>query len=296
MPNKLTATTDTKEKALPPLPEREGIRAKHRMNLAMPMLPAVPAPVRRAAHSEIRRIITRRSGWMLAAICAAIGLVMTLLSAQTGSGPQSSGQIATGTATVGLYLALLVAVVASAVSGAGGTGGEYRYESMPLTVLFIPDRDLLFGAKLGVAAVYSLLLGLSAEIGSAIGLAALGHDKIVFGPQLVGAFGGGLLAAVCWALIGASLGLLLRSTAIAVTAVIGWCLVAEPLIWLIIKGIGIPSFAVLLPDSATIGTVAVGSFTRSPFLAPSAASAVVLILWTSAAGFAAWWYLRKREM
>lgn len=266
------------------------------MNLTMPTLPTVPVPVRRAAHSEIRRISTRRSGWMLAAICAALGLVVTLLSAGVGSGPQSSGQIATGTATVGLYLALFVAVVASAVTGAAGTGGEYRYGSMPLTVLFTPDRDLLFGAKLGVAAAYSLLLGLSAEVGAALGLAALGRDKIVVGQQLVGAFGGGLLAAVCWGLIGASLGLLMRSTAMAVTAVIGWCLVAEPLLWLILKGVGIPSFAVLLPDSASIGTVAVGSFTRSPFLAPSAASAVVLILWTATAGFAAWWYLRKREI
>ncbi|MGF6883359.1 ABC-2 type transport system permease protein [Nocardia sp. GAS34] len=265
------------------------------MNLTMPALPTVPVPVRRAAWSEIRRISTRRSGWVLVAVCGAIGLVTTLLSAQVGSGPQSSGQIATGTATVGLYLALLVAIVASAVTGALSTGAEYRYESMPLTALFIPDRDVLFGAKLGVAAAYSLLLGLSAEIGAALGLAALGRDKIQFGPQLVGAFGGGLLAAVCWGVIGASLGLLVRSTAIAVTAVIGWCIVAEPLIWLVARGVGIPGFAVLLPDSATIGAVAVGSFSRSPFFAPSAASAVVLILWTAAAGFAAWWYLRKRE-
>jgi|GEM_PF-456293 len=262
----------------------------------LPTLPTVPVPVRRAAHSEIRRITTRRSGWMLAAACAAIGFVVTLMSAGVGSGPQSSGQIATGTATVGLYLALIVAAAASAVTGALHTGGEYRYESLPLTALFIPDRDLLFGAKLGVAAAYSLLLGLSAEIGAALGLAALGRDKIQVGRELIGAFGGGLLAAVCWGLIGASLGLFLRSTALAVTAMIGWCIVAEPLIWLIVKGAGIPSFAVLLPDSATIGTAAVGSFSHSSFLAPSAASAVVLVLWTAAAGALSWWYFRKREI
>lgn len=257
-------------------------------------VPAVPVAVRRAAHSEIRRIGTERSGWLLAAFCAAIGLVTALVSAGSGSGPQSGGQIATGTATVGLYLALIVAIAASAVTGALGTGGEYRYESMPLTALFIPDRDLLFGAKLGVAAAYSLIIGLSAELGAAVGLLALGRGKVQFGLVLVGASGGGLLAAVCWGVIGASLGLLLRSSALALTAMIGWCVVAEPLIWLIVKGIGSPGFAVLLPDSATIGTVAVGSFTRSSFLAPSAVSVVVLLLWTAAAGALSWWYLRKR--
>ncbi len=258
-------------------------------------LPEVPVAVRRAAYSEIRRYSTRRSGWMLAAICAAVGLVISLVSAYTGSGPQSSGQIATGTATVGLYLALLVALVASAITGALSTGGEYRYESMPLTALFIPDRDLLFGAKLAVAAAYSLVLALSAEIGAALGLLALGRDKVDFGLRLVGVFGGGLLAAVCWGVIGASLGLLLRSESLAILAFIGWTIVAEPLLWLIVKGIGIASVAVLLPDSATIGAVAVGSFTRSSFLAPSAPSAVVLILWTAALGALSWWYLRKRE-
>jgi ABC-2 type transport system permease protein len=259
-------------------------------------IPVVPVAVRRAAHSEIRRVTTQRSGWLLAAVCAVIGLITALASAGSGNAPRSSDQIATGTATIGLYLALTVAVVASAITGAQSTGGEYRYESLPLTALFTPDRNLLFGAKLGVAAAYSLILGLAAEISAGLGLLALGRDKVDFGLRLTGVLGGGLLAAICWGVIGASLGLLLRSSAIAVVAIIGWVVVAEPLIWLIVKGIGTPGFAVLLPGSATIGTVAVGSFTRSSFLAPSAVSAVILLVWTSALGTVSWWYLRKREL
>ncbi|WP_084530811.1 hypothetical protein [Nocardia miyunensis] len=272
------------------------------MNLTMPTLPKLPSlsqiplPVRRAAYSEIRRVTTQRSGWLLPAFCAAIGLVTGLVSAGTGSAPQDGGQIATGTVTVGLYLAVLVAVVAAAVSGASATGAEYRYESMPLTALFVPDRDLRFGAKLGVAALYSLALGLAAEIGAGIGLAILGHSEVQFGLRLTGVLLGGLLAAVCWGVIGASLGLLLRSTGLAVTAMLGWCLVAEPLLWLIVRGIGIPGIAVLLPDSATIGTAAVGSFSHSSFLSPGAVSAVVLIIWTAAGGALSWWKLRERDM
>ncbi|MFF3566207.1 hypothetical protein [Nocardia jiangxiensis] len=272
------------------------------MNLTMPRLPKlptlsqIPLPVRRAAYSEIRRVTTQRSGWLLPAFCAAIGLVTGLVSAGTGSGPQDGGQIATGTATVGLYLAVLVAVVVAAVSGASATGAEYRYESMPLTALFVPDRDVRFGTKLGVAALYSLVLGLAAEIGAGIGLAILAHSEVQFGLRLTGALLGGLLAAVCWGVAGASLGLLLRSTGLAVTAMIGWSLVAEPLLWLIVRGIGIAGIAVLLPDSATIGVAAVGSFSHSPFLAPGAVSAVVLIIWTAAVGALTWWKLRERDL
>ncbi|WP_153410660.1 ABC transporter permease [Nocardia macrotermitis] len=262
----------------------------------LPPLPQIPVPVRRAAYSEIRRVITQRSGWLIPAGCAGSGLITGLISGGTGSGPRDGAQIATGTVTVGLYLAVLVAVIAAAVSGAAATGAEYRYESISLTALFIPDRDLRFGAKLGVTALFSLVLGLAAEIGAGVGLALLGHSEVQFGLRLTGVLLGGLLATVCWGVIGASLGLLLRSTGLAVTAMVGWCLVAEPLLWLITRGIGIPGFAVLLPDSATIGTVAVGSFSHSPFLSPGAVSAVVLILWTAATGALTWWKLRQREI
>jgi ABC-2 type transport system permease protein len=262
----------------------------------LPPLPEIPLPIRRAAYSEIRRVTTQRSGWLLPAFCAAAGLITALVSAGTGSGPQDDGQIATGTATVGLYLAVLIAAIAAAGSGAQATGAEYRYESLPLTSLFIPDRNVMFGAKLGAAALYSLVIGLAAEIGAGIGLAVLGHSEVQFGLRMTGVLLGGLVTVVCWGVIGASLGLLLRSTSIAVTAMIGWCLIAEPLLWLIVRGIGIPGIAVLFPDSATIGTVAIGSFSHSAFLSPGAVSAVVLILWTGAAGAASWWYLRQREI
>lgn len=67
-------------------------------------------------------------------------------------------------------------------------------------------------------------------------------------------------------MIGAGLGLLLRAVVPAVAVLAGWLLIVEPLLWLVLQGIGIPGVAVLLPGSATISTVAVGSFPTSPFL------------------------------
>ncbi|MFI5777849.1 ABC transporter permease [Nocardia sp. NPDC051570] len=260
------------------------------------MILTVPTEVSRAAMSEARKLTTLRWPWLLIALCAMVGLLAAIVTATVGTGPQARADLATGTASLGLYVGLAVAIGAALIGAAIGAGGEYRDASMPLTALFTADRDLLFGAKLGVAAAYSLLLGLAAEFGAGLGLVAAGRHKIEFGLQLAGVLGGGLLAAVCWGLIGASLGLLLRSPVLAIVAPLGWLLIIEPLIWLVAHGADIAGVAVLFPGSATVSTIAVGSFPTNRLFAPSPASAVVLIIWTLAAGAGAWWYLRQRDI
>ncbi|WP_024799933.1 hypothetical protein [Nocardia sp. BMG51109] len=260
------------------------------------MILTVPADVGRAATVEIRKITTLRAGWALLPACAGIGFVAAAVTAITGTPPQEDEVLATGTASIGLYLSVAVALAVAGVFAALGSGAEYRYRSIALSSLCTPDRDLLCGAKIAVAAVYSLLLAAAAEVGAAIGLLAFGRHKIEFGLRLVEVFAGGLLAPLCWGVIGASLGLLLRSAVLAIAAMAGWLVVAEPLLWLVLRGAGIPGFAAVLPGSATVGTVAVDSFPKSPFLPPSAASVVVLVVWAAAAGGAAWWYLRQREI
>ncbi|WP_280361682.1 ABC transporter permease [Nocardia wallacei] len=260
------------------------------------MILTLPPDVSRAATAEIRKIGTLRANWTLLALCGAVGFVATAVTAIMGSGPQEKQELATGTVTIGVYLGVIVALGAAAVSAAIASGGEYRHGGMSLTALFTPDRDLLFGAKIAVAAGYSLLLALAAEVGAALALLAFGRDKAEFGARLAEVFGGGLLAAICWGVLGAALGLLLRAVVPAVAVLAGWLIVVEPLLWVVLKGVGIPGLAVLLPGSATIGTVAVGSFPESPFLPPSAAGLVILALWAAGAGAAAWWYLRTREL
>ncbi len=264
--------------------------------MMLPTLPTVPVEVNRAATAEFRKITAVRSGRLLPPILAAVGFVVAAASALQGSGPQPHEALATGTATVGLYLAIAVAVGAAAICGAVGAGDEYRYRSIGVTALFTSDRDLLFGAKTGVAALYSLLVAACAELGALVGLLAFGHGSVEFGWRLAGVFGGGLLAAVCWGVIGVGLGLLLRSPNLAVMAMAGWLFILEPLIWLVTKGAGIAGVVVLLPGSATIGTVTVGSFPDSPYLPPNAASAVVLVIWTALAGAGGWWCLRSRDI
>ncbi|MEU2126700.1 ABC transporter permease, partial [Nocardia niwae] len=210
--------------------------------------------------------------------------------------PDPRGQPATGAATIGLYVGLALLVLAAAVFGAVGTGAEYRYQSMPVTALFTADRDRLVAAKFLVTGCCALAAAVALELVSAAALFGVGRDKIAVTGELFAVLGGGLLAAVCWSLIGASAGILLRSSTRAVPLLLGWIVLAEPLIWLIARGLGIPGVVTVLPVSATVGTVAVGSYSDSEVLAPTPAAVVVLLLWTIGLGAASWWSLRTRDL
>jgi ABC-2 type transport system permease protein len=187
-------------------------------------------------------------------------------------------------------------VLAAAVFGAVGTGAEYRDHSMAVTALFTADRDRLAAGKFLVIGCCALAAAVAVELVSVAALFGVGHGKLAVTGEFFAVLGGGLLAAVCWSLIGASAGILLRSSTRAVPLLLGWIVLAEPLIWLIARGLGIPGVVTLLPVSATVGTVAVGSYPDSDLLAPTPAAVVVLLLWTIGLGAASWWSLRTRDL
>ncbi|PFX00955.1 hypothetical protein CJ469_03766 [Nocardia farcinica] len=246
--------------------------------------------------SEVRKVATLRWCLLLAALLPAVGLVASAVTAGMAGPLDPRGQPVTGAATLGLYLAILATVLGAGAFGAATAGGEFRYGSIPLTAVFTADRDRLMAAKLLVAGVAALAVALLTELVAVACLFGFGRGKFEFGARLVAVFGAGLFAAVCWALIGVGLGVLLRQSTGAVALLLGWLLVFEPLVWLVAEGMGIGGLAVLLPGSATIGTVFVGSFDDSGLFAPTPAALVVLLLWTIAVGTAGWWRLRERDL
>lgn len=247
-------------------------------------------------NSEVRKVSTLRRSWLLAAGLPAVALVAATTTALTAGPTDPEANPATGAATVGLYLALLATILTAAAIGAAGAGGEFRYRTMPLTALFTPNRDRIAAAKALVTGAGALAVALVVEIVALVCLFAFGRGKISFGGQLFAVCGLGLLAVVCWALIGTAVGLLLRQSTGAVALILGWLLFAEPLIWVIADAMGLGGLVTLLPGSATVGAVAVGSFPDSDILAPTPAAFVVLLLWTVAVSAAAWWQLRSRDL
>ncbi|MET7771248.1 ABC transporter permease [Nocardia sp. NPDC005366] len=260
------------------------------------MITLLPPDLVPAVNSEIRKASTLRANLMLAAVLPGVALVACTATALV-SGPADPGSDpATGAASIGLYLAIAAAILAAAVFGAVGAGAEYRYESMPVTALFTADRDRLVASKLLVTGAIALATTFVVELVGLICLLGFGRGKVEFGMRLVTVLGGGLLAATCWSLIGAGLALMLRKSSIAIAALLGWLLIAEPLIWVVANAIGIGGVATLLPGSATIAAVAAGSFPDSDILAPTPAAVVVLLLWTIGSAGGGWWTLRTRDL
>lgn len=260
------------------------------------MTSVLPADLLPGIESEARKIVAVRPARLLLGAPVVLALVATLITALMSGPADPKGQPATGAATIGLYLGMIAVFVVAAMLGIAATGGEYRRKTMALTVLFAPDRDRLATAKYATTAAFAFAVALAAELASLLALLVAGRGKFELGWQLIEVLGAGLLVAMCWAVIGAGIGLLLRTVSGAIWLVLGWAFVLEPLIWVVAKGFGAGGFAAILPVSATVAGVSAGSFQEAEVFAPTPAALVVLVLWTAAIGAAGWWDLRTRDL
>lgn len=265
------------------------------------ILIAVPKSVLRAANSEVRKAGSLRMNWVLAGSVvgftilafAVLGMAVDHLPVEDGHKSKVIGAMAGP--GLGVIAATVIAVLAAAVFGAFAAGSEYQYRSLPIGALFTTDRNLLFGAKLGVVAGLSLVVILLTELLGATALLVFGRDRVQFGVWLPAILGGIVLVVTCWSVIGAALGMVLRSSVQAL-AVMAGVAVLEPLIWVTSRAIGAGGVATILPISATIGAITNGEFADGDFIAPTPAAIVVLLLWTAAAGGAAWWFTTSRDL
>ncbi|BDU08255.1 ABC transporter permease [Nocardia cyriacigeorgica] len=260
------------------------------------MIDVLPADLLPAINSELRKTATLRWPRLLAAMVVAIAVVTSSVTAILSGPADPDGEPATGAATIGLYLALIAVVLAVGGYGAAAAGGEFRHDTMAITAMFTLDRDRLVGAKLLVTAAVALGLAVAVELVALGCLFAFGNGKFELTAQLFAVLGGGLIAAVCWSVIGAGLGLWLRSPGAGVALVLGWLLIIEPLIWLVTTGLGIAGISTVLPGSSTVSTLMVGSFAGADLLAPTPAAIVVLLVWTIGVGGLGWWSVRSRDL
>ncbi|NUS91068.1 MAG: ABC transporter permease [Nocardia sp.] len=260
------------------------------------MIDVVPAELIPPVLSEYRKTVTLRYPRVSAGALVATAIVASSVTAILAGPRDPAGEPVTGTATIGLYLALFAVIVTAAGFGAAGAAGEHQHNTLVISALFTVDRDRLAGSKYLVTAAFAFVTAAAVEIVAVVCLLLFGRGKFEITAALFGVLGGGLLAAVCWAVIGTGIGLLLRSPALAVGAVLVWVLLAEPLLWVVTAGIGLPGVATLLPGSATLSTVLAGSFADSDLLAPAPAPIVVLLLWSVGVGAAGWWSLRQAEL
>jgi ABC-2 type transport system permease protein len=175
--------------------------------------------------TEALKLRTLRTTWIVAALAvavsAAIGFAAVRISIDAGE-PLHLAVVAGAPAQAMWFLAIVSAVLASA--------GEFQHRTIHTTLLAVPRRRRVLVAKSAVAGAYGGLLVL---LGTAAAVVAGLISAAASGASLTGTgVSWGHLAATVgvgavFAVLATGLGVLTRSTAAAVGAVLLWRFVGE---------------------------------------------------------------------
>ena len=178
--------------------------------------------------SEFRKITSIRSPWLLLAAGPLIVVAGVTGLIQSGGNVHDPAVQRQALAHVGL------AALVTLIFGIIAVAGEYRHGSITDTYLSCPDRRRVITAKL---AVYGLV-GAAAGLGSsAVALAvtaawwaAKGGSLRLSGTDTWLTLGGGLAACFAFAIIGVSLGALIRNLVGAVAVALAWIALIEGIV------------------------------------------------------------------
>jgi ABC-2 type transport system permease protein len=183
-----------------------------------------------AFRSEVLKLRSLRSTWVVAAVAAAlsavIGVAQVRVAVDAGDAIPSLSRIAMGPVQALWFLVVVTAIVVNA--------GEFQHGTIRTTALLTPDRRrLLVSKSLASAGFGAVTVAAGIVLAAAAGLitARAGGTAVTFG----GAAGTGHLGAAVglgavWSVLATALGILTRSTAIAVAAVLLWRFVGEGLL------------------------------------------------------------------
>jgi ABC-2 type transport system permease protein len=172
---------------------------------------------------KLRTVPLPRLMLVLAALGAGMIAFVVVHTAKTEHTAVSLSNLATAAAAPLWFLAVVVAVLASA--------GEFQHRTIQLTLLQTPRRGRLLAAKTMVAAGYGAIITLLGTIcGIAAGLVSLKINGMPVGtvdPQVLGTIAASVAIGAAWAVLALGLGMLTRSTAIALVTLLLWRFVLE---------------------------------------------------------------------
>jgi hypothetical protein len=221
--------------------------------------------------AELFKLRTVRAPWVVAAALAGLALAglgfnaallgepgqPALTPAVLGDLARMPGRLAGGAA---LLLGLLLAT------------SEYRHHTVLTTRLARPRPAGTVLAKAAAAAIAGAVLALAVELAVLAGSAALFTARGVafepLGHGVPGAVGGIVIAAALHGVAGVGVGELLRNPALAVGAVLGWALLLEGVLPVLLRE---PDAGRWLPGGAAQAVVS----TSPAALAPAAALALL---------------------
>ena len=175
--------------------------------------------------SEYRKLATLRSTWwalflapIIAAVAAGVGVHFA---------PATDHLVVTQAARGVAEPLWLVVTVIAILAGAG----EFQHRTILTTLLASPRRTTVLVAKAGVIAGYGAMLtalGMGAAVMSSVTTANLEGVAIgAGGPEAWRGLVGGILVGALFGMLASGLGIVTRSTALALTTLLLWRFVCE---------------------------------------------------------------------
>lgn len=224
--------------------------------------------------SEALKLRTTRLFWIVVAVTVGlsgtIGFAGVRISADAGD-PLSLASVAAAPAQANWFLCIVLAVVASA--------GEFQHRTIRTTLLASPRRSLVLVAKSLVASAYGALL---VALGAITAVAAAWVTNGILGESLAGGGAaswwhvlGTVAVGALWSTMAVGIGVLTRSIAIAIAAVLLWRFVGEGVLPVVIGGDEIGQWT---PTSLADSVIGIGSTSVTPWAAGLALAAYTVVV------------------
>lgn len=260
-----------------------------------------------AVRAEFRKFFTTRMWWGMAiamfvagaGLAVAFGFLLTSDSATgggqgapTGTAEQIANSVYTGGLSLGYLLTLTIGVMQ--------IGSEYRHKTITSTLLSVPKRGRVMGAKvialLGIGAIYGLISLVGSVIAGAIVLNARGFEPFPTS-GVVRTLALSLLVLGLWALIGLGAGILIPNQVAALLISIGVAWIVEPIarILLALWTVGREHIVEYMPGAATnamVNGVNQGGQDAAPTLAWWGGALVLAAYAAVLAGVGSWRTIR----
>jgi ABC-2 type transport system permease protein len=234
--------------------------------------------------AEALKLRTLRMAWIVAALAvavsAAIGFAGVRISTDAGE-PLRLAELAGAPAQALWFLAIVAAVLASA--------GEFQHRTIRTTLLASPRRGRVLVAKSAVAGGYGsllLLLGTAGAVVAGVVTAAGYGASFTGGGASWGHVAGAVAVGAVFAVLATGLGVLTRSTAAAIAAVLLWRFVGEGILPALLRQDGLTRWT---PNGAAGALVGLGTHP----LAPWAAGLMLASYAATVCGVAAVLFLRR---
>lgn len=237
--------------------------------------------------SELLKLRTTRTTALL--LLAAVGLTLFATGVE-GISP-ATGKLAREQTQRELFSAVTSGVLFATFAGLIAVTSEFRYGTIRPTLLIEPRRRIVLAAKLAAAAAAGLIIGaVTVAVAFGGGLALLAVRDVgytVSAPHTVELALGSLAAATLSAVIGATVGALIRNQSSAILALVTYAFVVDAVLFA-----AVPSAGRFLPGKA--GDALLGR-PVDDLLAPGA-GALVLTLWAAAFVSSALLWIARRDV